>query len=75
MPETRHYCPHCEEIVSLSTLHRHKQLYFNDSTQIWRKRSDVSSDSGDAFEQDESMNVYNDSSLSDTSIDGKLYMV
>ena len=74
MPETRHYCPHCEETVSLSTLHRHKQLYFNESTEVWRKKSDVSSDSGDDFEIEETMNLCGDSSLSDASTDGKNYI-
>ena len=37
MPETRHYCPHCEEKVSLSTIHRHKQLYYNQTTHTWIK--------------------------------------
>lgn len=46
MPETRHYCPHCEEKVSLSTLRRHKQLYFKEESHTWIKKSEVLSDSG-----------------------------
>ena len=46
MPETRQYCPHCEEKVSLSTLHRHKQLYFKEKSRTWIKKSEVLSDSG-----------------------------
>lgn len=70
MPETRHFCPHCEETVSLSTFHRHRQLFFNETTQVWRRKSDVSSDSGgDEFEP-EDMNLCSDSSLSDASING-----
>lgn len=49
MPESRHYCPHCEEKVSLSTIHRHRQLYYNASTHTWtkQKQNDVISDSED----------------------------
>ena len=47
MPETRHYCPHCEENVSLSTLHRHKSLFYKEQSHSWIKKSDVLSDSGD----------------------------
>ena len=39
MPETRHYCPHCEEKVSLSTYHRHKQLYYNEKSKLWITRT------------------------------------
>ena len=47
MPETRHFCPHCEENVSLSTIHRHKQLYYNARSHTWTKSTgdEVSSDS------------------------------
>lgn len=49
MPETRHYCPHCEETVSLSTPHRHKQLYYDERQRNWMKSEEcaeiVSSDS------------------------------
>ena len=45
MPETRHYCPHREEKVSLSTLHRHKQLYYKENSRAWVKKSEVLSDS------------------------------
>ena len=48
MPESRHFCPHCEEIVSLSTIRRHKQLYYDESSHTWTKASDrdrVESDS------------------------------
>lgn len=37
MPETRHFCPHCEENVSLSTIHRHKQLYYDERSRTWMK--------------------------------------
>lgn len=37
MPETRHFCPHCEETVSLSTIHRHKQLYYDERSRTWMK--------------------------------------
>ena len=50
MPETRHYCPHCEEKVSLSTLHRHKYLFYKEQSHSWTKKSDVLSDSGDDSE-------------------------
>lgn len=47
MPETRHFCPHCEENVSLSTIHRHKQLYYDERSHTWMKstQDDVFSDS------------------------------
>ena len=47
MPETRHFCPHCEENVSLSTIHRHKQLYYDERNHTWMKstQDDVLSDS------------------------------
>lgn len=37
MPETRHHCPHCDEKVSLSTIHRHKQLFYDERTHTWTK--------------------------------------
>lgn len=37
MPETRHFCPHCEEKVSLSTIHRHRQLYYDEVTDTWTR--------------------------------------
>lgn len=37
MPETRHYYPHCDEKVSLSTIHRHKQLFYDERTHTWTK--------------------------------------
>ena len=49
MPESRHLCPHCEEYVSLSTIHRHKQLYYDDRTHTWTKSArneEMLSDSG-----------------------------
>ena len=51
MPETRHYSPHCEEIVSLSTFHRHKQLYYDERLQTWTKSVDPmsSEDDTDAY--------------------------
>ena len=65
MPETRHYCPHCEEKVSLSTLNRHKKLFYKEASHSWVKKSDVLSDSGD----DEYMNlVQEDGFCSDDSI-------
>lgn len=45
-----------------------------ESTEVWRKKSDVSSDSGDDFELEETMNLGGDSSLSDASTDGKNYI-
>ena len=42
MPESRHYCPHCEEKVSLSTIHRHRQLYYDTSTHTWTKQKQIS---------------------------------
>ena len=67
MPETRHYCPHCGERVSLSTFHRHKRLYYNETSRTWTKKSDVLSDSGSEYEQDFQENELSGSALSDVS--------
>ena len=34
-PRKRVFCPHCQEFVSRSTYHSHKQLYY--SSQQWKK--------------------------------------
>ena len=39
MPETRHFFLHCEEKDSLSTIHRHKQLYYDENRRVWIKSS------------------------------------
>ena len=58
MPETRHYCPHCEERVSLSTFHRHKQLYYDEKHKVWSRNANVEVVSSDEScgEQDEGDN-------------------
>ena len=61
MPESRHYCPHCEETVSLSTLHRHKQLYYDERQHSWVKSEIVSSDS-----------CAEDGDLNDDQLDGSI---
>lgn len=53
MPETRHYCPHCDETVSLSTLHRHKQLYYDEEHDIWTKSTECASTDGSCCEEEE----------------------
>ena len=70
MPETRHNCPHCEETVSLSTLRRHKQLYYNEDSHTWIKKNDVLSDSDgetdlELGQEDVNCAFFSDSSLSD----------
>lgn len=53
MPETRHYCPHCDETVSLSTFHRHKQLYYNEKYHVWTTSGEpLSTDSEDTENDD-----------------------
>ena len=68
MPETRHYCPHCEENVSLSTLHRHKYLFYKEQSHSWIKKSDVLSDSGDDSEDLGSVQEVGDGFCSDDSL-------
>ena len=77
MPETRHYCPHCEETVSLSTFRRHKLLYYDEDSHTWNKNYEVLSDSdGDGENEQglgqEDMNhpLFSDGSLSDRSDEG-----
>ena len=53
MPETRHYCPHCDEKVSLSTLHRHKQLYYDQEGDIWTRSTDCASSDGSCCEEED----------------------
>ena len=57
MPETRHFCPHCEETVSLSTIHRHKQLYYDERTHSWTKSTQVVSDSSSEDNEHEVVGV------------------
>ena len=45
MPETRRFCPHCEETVSLSTFLRHKQRFYNETECTWTKDSTIASSS------------------------------
>ena len=72
MPETRHFCPHCEETVSLSTIHRHKQLYYDEKNHIWRKAGQDHdfSDSDDA--EVEANQAIDDSPYDDSSLEGKI---
>lgn len=74
MPETRHFCPHCEETVSLSTFHRHKQLYYDSKHHQWIK-SDVRDSSEDdveagddggevlEFDSDHSLGIHSEDAL------------
>lgn len=61
--------------MSLSTLHRHKRQYFNESTRVWRKKSDVMSDSGDDQDAGDDPSGWcypcSDESLSDRSTYGR----
>lgn len=52
MPETRHFCPHCEERVSLSTLHRHKQLYYDEERDKWTKSTACASSDDSCHEEE-----------------------
>lgn len=76
-PESRHFCPHCEETVSLTTFHGYKQLYYNEGQHRWKKASESvesDSESEDFYEQDEGMLEYDsDLSLQASSVDGKKY--
>lgn len=68
MPETRHYCPHCEENVSLSTLHRHKNLFYKEQSHFWVKKSDILSDSGGESDNSDGPSPVGDGFCSDDSI-------
>ena len=70
MPETRHFCPHCEETVSLSTFHRHKQLYYDENHHKWVKASEFAQDSEvEDLEDEEIYYDFNDDYIS--SVEGK----
>lgn len=65
MPETRHFCPHCEETVSLSTFHRHKQLYYDENHHKWVKASEFAQDSEvEDLEDEEIYYDFNDDYIS-----------
>ena len=53
MPETRRFCPHCEEIVSLSTFLRHKQRFYNETECTWTKDSTIASSSDEMDNADD----------------------
>ena len=53
MPETRRYCPHCEEHVSSTTFRRHKQLYYDQRCKKWHHKSQSSSESEMEYSQED----------------------
>lgn len=51
MPESKKFCPHCEERVSATTYRRHKLRYFVQSTNTWT-RDTVDEQSGSETENE-----------------------
>ena len=75
MPETRHYCQHCGETVSLSTLSRHKLLYFDEKTRTWTKIAEpVSSDSCEESQEPDYHLSDSHSSDADEGTSSKIYV-